>query len=154
MRKNAGKPVTLRLTKAKLSPSEIYPPIIPLLKEIKIDVETFKQNKLADFSRNLASVSGGFNVTYVARVSTGGTGDVKKIELSIKLYLSPSRKGSEASGPKIERVKKEVCFEIGEIGVRCVDPEFGQEVVSHSYMEISSCGAAAEVNHYFGYIAG
>lgn len=62
----------------------------------------------------------------MAKVSTGSTGDVKKIDSSIRYYLESIRKATDSNEPKIENVRKEICFEIGEIGVKLVEPENGK----------------------------
>lgn len=69
-------------------------------------------------------LSAGYQVTYVGFVLTGSTGDVKEIDRAIKMMIK-SHSYKVDFGPKLEKVKKTVSFEIGEIGVKVVGVENG-----------------------------
>lgn len=157
------KPVSLKVIKARYTDSgELYPPLIPLLKLVKIDPDTLRNKYCSKIKSEITkslSASPGLQVTYVGYVSTGCTGDVKEIDKAIKFIIKSHHhkdkdREKEDVGPKMKRVKKSINFEIGEIGVKIVNSENGDMLLNHSYMEISSCGTVSSLKHYFAYIAG
>lgn len=155
--KTMRKPVSLKIIKARYSDaSDLYPPLIPLLKAIKIDTDMLRKSYSSriknEISKN-SNASAGYQVTYVGFVLTGSTGDVKEIDRAIKMMIK-CHSYKVDFGPKLEKVKKTVSFEIGEIGVKVVAVENGNVLLNHSYMEISSCGTVSTLKHYFAYIAG
>lgn len=155
------KPVSLKVIKVRYTDKgDLYPPLIPLLKLVKIDPDTLRDNfsmKMKNSIKNVTT-SSGYPVTYVGFVSTGSTGDVKEIDRAIKIMLRThhhkDKNDKNEFGPRLEKIKKTVNFEIGEIGVKVIATEKGDVILNHSYMVISSCGTVSSLKHYFAYIAG
>ncbi|GJQ72241.1 hypothetical protein Trydic_g3332 [Trypoxylus dichotomus] len=156
-----GRPIVLTIIKAVHSDTkQIYLPIINLLRHVRIDPVVLKNRidsseaKAEDhISKNSAS-GAGLKVTYMGCVQVGSRGDVKQIDKAVSNFLAPAISMTCDDGFKYERVKKIVLFELGELGIRCVDPLNSEVVVKHSYMEISACGSVSSLSNYFAYIAG
>lgn len=55
-------------------------------------------------------------------VQVGHRGDVKQIDKAVSNFLAPAISLTCDEGFKYEKVKKPVSFELGELGVRCVEP--------------------------------
>lgn len=55
-------------------------------------------------------------------VQVGSRGDVKQIDKAVSNFLAPAISLTCDDGFLYEKVKKIVSFELGELGVRCVDP--------------------------------
>lgn len=97
--------------------------------------------------------SAGQKAVYIGWVEIGSRGDVKQINKAATLLVSPYPKQSHPDS-KFKKVEKDVCFEIGELGVKVVDPISSEIVLKNSYMEISSCGSVSFLYNYFAYVAG
>lgn len=55
-------------------------------------------------------------------IEVGNRGDIKQIDKAVSNFLAPTISSTCDDSLKYEKVKKIVLFELGELGVRCVDP--------------------------------
>lgn len=111
-------------------------------KESKSCSVKIKQNKRYIFCNRKCinyvyegSFSAGFKVTYLGLVHVGKQGDVKQIDKSVKLLLSPYKNLVQDSSLKSEKQKHSVFFEIGEIGVKIVDCETSEVRVKIIFLQ-------------------
>ncbi|KAI4456686.1 multiple pdz domain protein [Holotrichia oblita] len=157
-----GRPIVLTIIKAVYSDTrQIYLPIISLLRHVRLDPDVLKSRidshytKTDDhFSSKNNSCGTGLKVTYMGCVQVGSRGDVKQIDKAVSNFLAPAISLTCDDSFLYEKVKKVVSFELGELGVRCVDPISSEIILKHSYMEISACGSVSTLQNYFAYIAG
>ncbi|XP_022903455.1 uncharacterized protein [Onthophagus taurus] len=151
-----GRPVTLTIIKAVRGDlKQIYGPILTVLKDVRLDPDILRSrlSECTDSNDNLRRkyTGSGLRVTYMGYVVVGSKGDVKQIDKAVSSVFNPSM-NNEAT--KYFKTRKDVCFELGELGVKCIDLATSEIVTKHSYMEISSCGSVASLPNYFAYIAG
>lgn len=92
--------------------------------------------------------SSGHRTVYLGSIEIGNKGDVKQIDKAAMVLVSPYKK--TGSGVK----RKNVVFEIGELGVKVIDVESSDVILKHAFMEISSCGSVSYMCNYFAYISG
>ncbi|KAK4874706.1 hypothetical protein RN001_014066 [Aquatica leii] len=157
LKSSKGLPVTLTIIKTRSSSTnELYKPIVQLLHQVHIDPSSLINDSSVQLDKNsdLKKQSAGFKATYYGFVNTGRTGDVKQIDKSVRLLLCPYKGCVEGSDFNYKIIKKNVFFEVGEIGVKVVDCLSSNIILKHSYMEISSCGSVSHLPYYFAYIAG
>lgn len=75
-------------------------------------------------------------MTYLGLVHVGKQGDVKQIDKSVKLLLSPYRELVQDNSMRIEKQKQSVFFEIGEIGIKIVDYETSEVITIRFKLEL------------------
>ncbi|XP_018345280.1 PREDICTED: uncharacterized protein LOC108750372 [Trachymyrmex septentrionalis] len=155
MRKASGQPIMLHIIKHYIKKSELYEPIVQLIKNSGIEnmkpltqishldqvEETTKKSQISKLGSK--TLNSGFSVKYCGSVHVGTEGDVKQIEKAICRLLK--------SGEKKQVPVRFECLEIGIAVTREVD---NQTICKQSYMEISSCGRTINIPDYFAFIAG
>lgn len=171
-----GLPVYISIIKARLPDGSVFPPISSMLRRGNKTIHSLQQARVPP-PRQLAqdelispdgSVvpphaqleedemdervpvsnaddSAKYTVLYIGKLCVGPHGGVDSIEVAIQRMLQIF---------KDEREAKMVRMELGETETVCFDQNSSQELLRHSYTEISSCGRRIDSTNYFAYIAG
>uniref|UniRef100_A0A1B6E8N3 PID domain-containing protein n=1 Tax=Clastoptera arizonana TaxID=38151 RepID=A0A1B6E8N3_9HEMI len=80
-------------------------------------------------------------VTWLGKIGTGSSGDVKKIRKAIESLLKENQE------------KINIIFDCQDLGVAVFENTSKKILFKHSYMQISSCGCTVNRPNHFAYIA-
>ncbi|KAJ8926206.1 hypothetical protein NQ314_021444 [Rhamnusium bicolor] len=158
LRSRKSKPINLTIAKAyNHETKEFFMPIKSLLKHLNLNCEiVIKQyEELKDEIIVHKKTCYGYDVKYLGFVDVGSVGNVKQVEKAMRNVLQTKVKENifSANGMTINRINKNVVFEIGEIGVKIKDVESNEVILDHSYMKISACGSIPTYPKNVGYCA-
>ncbi|KAK9882958.1 hypothetical protein WA026_001176 [Henosepilachna vigintioctopunctata] len=154
LKKQKSRPLDVVVIKAlKESEKTLYIPIRKYLLDVNLDVLSVQNRRLdINTEENKKKINReGFKCLYVGSMKIGAEGDSRQIDRNIRELIRSRCRVSEKTFGKYN---KEVCFECGELGVKIFNLETGKVILSHSYMDISSCGPSHCYFNYFGYIKG
>ena len=163
LNKGKGKPISIKVTKSfEPASQEIFPPLVPLLKRINIDVEELQRkyfftkrgrntkkanddedfNPLDDDEDEMQSSRPGYCCLYLGSVNVGSCGDVDKIEFGMKKVMSSSPAGD--GHPSI--------LQLQDIELKLARLSSNELVFKFTYPQITSCGRLVTKPNYFAFI--
>ncbi|XP_037094434.1 uncharacterized protein LOC119114339 isoform X2 [Pollicipes pollicipes] len=160
-----GMPVYISVVKCHSVTGDLYPPVIPLLEHLRLDLAQLTatyQAKAQQQRRQAESAAAaperadaaepdpgpaaqyvaGTPVHYMGAGFVGNRGDVTVIEIGVENVLR-----NQPEPHKVQLV-------LGETGITLVDRATGEVVRKHCYTEIASCGRRNDRLRHFAYVAG
>ncbi|ESP01431.1 hypothetical protein LOTGIDRAFT_230701 [Lottia gigantea] len=160
-----GIPVYVSIIKAREYSGNIYRPLRTALHELSIDPLKHQDEENSEETNGIDCVkpphtileeeetemtpvhgpdgSASYKVTYIGEYSLGSDGRVERIEDGVlKVLQSNNRKNLS------------VMIYLSETGIKVRSLSGDEEILNHSYTEVSACGRRTDYLQHFSYIAG